>query len=124
MSVSGDQLTLRFDTKLDEELANDLESFAIKRWKYIRGPQYGSGQFSIDEPDLEAEKNALVQESKSVKQQDQVEITQAKLSEDGQTIVLTIPSLKPAQQMQIDYDLESIDGEVLIGTIYSTVHQN
>lgn len=124
MSVSGDQLTLRFDTKLDEELANDLESFAIKRWKYIRGPQYGSGQFSIDEPDLEAEKNALVQESKSVKQQDQVEITQAKLSEDGQTIVLTIPSLKPAQQMQIDYDLESMDGEVLIGTIFSTVHQN
>ena len=50
MSVSGDKLTLRFDSELDEELATDPESFAIKRWKYIRGPQYGSGQFSIDNP--------------------------------------------------------------------------
>ena len=74
LSVKGDQLTLRFDCALDEELANDLESFSIKRWKYIRGPQYGSGQFSIDNPDLAAEENALEQESKSHKRRDKVEV--------------------------------------------------
>ncbi|MGJ8723679.1 MAG: DUF6797 domain-containing protein [Roseibacillus sp.] len=124
MSVSGDKLTLRFDSELDEELATDPESFAIKRWKYIRGPQYGSGQFSIDNPDLAAEKSALEQEKKSHKKQDSVEVTAAELSEDRETVILTIPTLKPAQQMQIAYDLESTDGEVLIGTIYSTIHQN
>ena len=124
MSVSGDKLILRFDSKLDEELATDPESFAIKRWKYIRGPQYGSGQFSIDTPDETAEQIAQVHESKSHKKHDPVEVTSAELGEDGKTITLTIPTLKPAQQMEIAYDLESTDGEVLIGTIYSTIHQN
>lgn len=124
MTVSSDKITLTFDGQLDEELATDLESFSIKRWKYIRGPRYGSGQFSIDNPDLAAEKNAILQESKSYKKQDKVEVSAAELSEDGKSIVLTIPTLKPAQQMQIDYDLETTDGEVLIGTIYSTIHKN
>ena len=124
MLVSGELLTLTFDCQLDEELATDPESFAIKRWKYIRGPQYGSGQFSIDSPDTAAEENALKQEMKSYKKQDNVEVASAKLEEDGRTVTLTIPGLKPAQQMEIAYDLESDQGEVLIGTIYSTIHQN
>ncbi|GHC50417.1 DUF6797 domain-containing protein [Roseibacillus persicicus] len=124
MSVKGKQLTLRFDLELDEELATDPESFAIKRWKYIRGRQYGSGQFSIDNPDVEAEENALKQESKGHKQQDDVEVASVELGADGRTVTLTIPSLKPAQQMQIAYDLESADGEVLVGTVYSTIHKN
>ncbi|MDQ8189493.1 DUF1080 domain-containing protein [Roseibacillus persicicus] len=124
MSVKGDKLTLVFDSELDEELATDPESFSIKRWKYMRTPQYGSGQFSIDNPDLEAEANAQKQESKGHKQQDDVEVTAAELGEDGKTIILTIPTLKPAQQMKIDYDLETLDGDVVIGTIYSTIHKN
>lgn len=124
MSVEGDKLTLRFDTELDEELALDPESFAIKRWKYIRGPMYGSGQFSIDNPDPEIEANALKQESKGHKKQDDVEVSEAELLEDGRTLVLTIPTLRPAQQMQIEYDLEDTEGEILIGTIYSTIHRN
>ena len=124
MNVSGNKLTLTFDTELDEELATDPESFALKRWKYIRGPQYGSGQFSIDNPDLAAEENALKQESKGHRKHDRVEVTAAELGKDGKTITLTIPSLKPAQQMQIEYDLEDTSGEVLVGTIYSTIHQN
>ncbi|MEM9080194.1 MAG: DUF1080 domain-containing protein [Verrucomicrobiota bacterium] len=124
MSAAGNKLTLTFDLPLDKELAEDPESFSIKRWKYIRGPRYGSGQFSIDNPDEEAEARALIAESKSHKKQDPVEVASATLSPDQKTITLTIPTLKPAQQMQIDYDLESTDGEILINTIYSTIHQN
>lgn len=124
MTVKGDQLVIRFDCELDEELAIDPKSFAIKRWKYIRGPQYGSGQFSVDNPDLEAEASALVKERKAHKKQDEVEVTAVTLGDDGKTLTLTIPTLKPAQQMQIDYDLETVDGDVIIGTIYSTVHEN
>lgn len=124
MEVSGKQLMLRFDCELDEELALDPDSFAIKRWKYIRGPQYGSGQFSIDEPDLDAEASALEQERKGYQKQDEVAVSAVTLSEDGRTLTLTIPSLKPAQQMAIEYDLESTNGEVLIGAIYSTIHKD
>ena len=123
MSVKGRQLTLRYDCELDEELATDPSSYAIKRWKYIRGPQYGSGHFSIDHPNLSAEQNALKQESKSHLEDDEVKVTIATLSNDKKTVTLTIPSLVPAQQMQIDYDLESTIGDVLIGTIYSTIHE-
>jgi hypothetical protein len=124
MTVSGDTLTLTFDNELDEELATDPVSFAIKRWQYVRGPQYGSGQFSIDNPDEEALENALKQESKGHKVQDDVEVASAELSEDGKTVTLTIPSLKPAQQMEIAYDLETADGDILVNTVYSTIHEN
>ncbi|MDP0492166.1 MAG: DUF1080 domain-containing protein [Verrucomicrobiota bacterium JB023] len=124
MEVKGDKLILTFDVELDEELATDPTSFAIERWKYIRGPQYGSGHFSIDNPDEEAEANALKQESKAHKEHDDVEVESVVLSEDGRTVTLTIPTLKPAQQMKIDYDLETVDGDILIETIYSTIHEN
>jgi hypothetical protein len=124
MTVEGDQLSLTFDNELDAELAADPYSYAIKRWQYVRGPQYGSGQFSIDNPDQEALENAQKQESKGHKVQDDVEVASAELGEDGKTVTLTIPTLKPAQQMEIAYDLETTDGDILANTIYSTIHQN
>lgn len=124
MTVTGDQLIIRFESPLDEELAADLESYAIKRWNYVRGPQYGSGHFAISTPNKEAEANALTQESKGHREEDRMTITAAALDEDGRTIRLTIPELAPAHQMEISYDLESTDGEVIIGTLYSTIHQN
>ena len=66
----------------------------------------------------------MKQETKSHKKRDKVAVASAELSDDRKTITLTIPTLKPAQQMEIAYDLESTDGEVLIGTVYSTIHQN
>ena len=124
MKVEGELLTLSFDSPLDRELAEDLESFSIQRWNYVYGPQYGSGHFSVDEPDADARERAMKAESKNHRKQDQVEVSKVILSEDGQTLTLTIPSLKPADQMQIDYDLETTEGEILINTIYATVHQN
>ena len=124
MKVEGELLTLSFDSPLDRELVEDLESFSIQRWNYVYGPQYGSGHFSVDEPDADARERAMKAESKNHRKQDQVEVSKVILSEDGQTLTLTIPSLKPADQMQIDYDLETTEGEVLINTVYATVHQN
>ncbi|MDA0767739.1 MAG: DUF1080 domain-containing protein [Verrucomicrobia bacterium] len=121
--VSAKGITLRFEAELDPELAEDPSSFSLERWKYIRGPQYGSGQFSIDNPDLEAEKNALTKESKGHKVHDKVTVAAATLSKDKKSVFLSIPDMKPAQQMQINYDLESADGDEFIGTVYNTVHE-
>ncbi len=123
MEVTPEGIKLSFEVELDEELATDPSSFTAQRWKYIRSVQYGSGQFSVDQPDLAAEKNALVKESKSHRKRDKVTITSAQLGDDQKSIILTIAGHKPSQQFKLEYDLESIDGDEMIGTIHSTIHQ-
>jgi len=117
-------IRLGFEVALDKELAEDPASYSIERWKYIYCKQYGSGEFSIDNPNTEREKNALEKESKgSEPVHDKVEVAAAHLLPDGKSVMLDIPTLKPAMQMKIAYDLETTDGKEAIGTIYNTVHQ-
>lgn len=123
MSVTKEGIQLTFAVELDDELASDPTSFTAERWKYVRGPQYGSGQFSVDNPDTVAEANALKKESKNHRQRDKVKITAAKLGPDKKSVLLTIEGHKPSQQFKLDYDLESADGDELIGTIHSTIHK-
>ena len=123
LSVSKAGISIRFEVELDEELATDPSSYTIKKWKYIRGPQYGSGEFSIDDPDTEMEAVALQKETKKHKVHDKVKVTSAKLQADGKTVLLECENLTTAQQMVIDYDLESADGDLLIGSIVHTIHE-
>ena len=123
MEVTREGIKLTFDVALDDELASDPTSFTAKRWKYIRGPQYGSGQFSVDNPDEAAEKNAINKESKNHRKPDTVKITAAKLGADKKSVLLTVEGHKPSQQFKLDYDLESTAGDEIIGTIHSTIHK-
>jgi len=113
---------LHFADALDPELANDPTSFSAERWKYVRGPQYGSGQFSVDHPDEAAEEAALKSESKAVRVRDTVAIESAKLGEDGQSVDLTLAGWRPAMQLKVSFDLEDKGGEILKGDLYSTVY--
>jgi hypothetical protein len=112
---------LRFAVKVDDELATDKTSFAVERWKYVRGPQYGSGEFSVDSPNVPVEENALKAESQKHRVHDKVEVLSAKLLADGKSIELELKDMKPTMQLKISYDLESADGDVMIGTTYGTV---
>jgi hypothetical protein len=123
MEVTPSGLKLTFSVELDEELAADPTSYTAERWKYIRSSQYGSGQFSVDNPDKAAEANAAKKESKRYRKRDKVKITAAKLSNDKKSILLAIEGHKPSQQFKLDYDLESSDGDEIIGTIHSTIHK-
>ncbi|MDB4578495.1 DUF1080 domain-containing protein [Akkermansiaceae bacterium] len=123
MEVTPEGVKLSFAVELDEELATDPTSFTLERWKYIRSEQYGSGQFSVDNPDLEAEKAAVEKESKKVRVHDKVKVLSARLLKDGKSVLIEIDGHKPTQQLKIDYDLESTDGDELIGTIHSTIHK-
>ena len=123
MAVTKEGIKLSFDVELDDELATDPTSFTAQRWKYIRGPQYGSGQFSVDNPDKAAEASAIKKESKRHRKRDSVKITAAKLGGDKKSVLLTVAGHKPSQQFKLEYDLESSDGDELIGTIHSTIHK-
>ena len=93
---------LKFPSKLDAELAEDVASYVPQRWNYVRGPQYGSGEFSVDKPDREAEKLALEKESKDHRKRDTVKIESAKLLPDGQTVELELAGMKPCHDPEGD----------------------
>ncbi len=99
---------LTFTNKLDRELAEDLDSFEVKRWNYIYSSKYGSPEMSIADP--------------SRRGRDDVKVTKAELSRDGKTITLFIDDMKRAMQMMVKYDLETKDGDVMRNAVVHTVH--
>jgi hypothetical protein len=88
----------------------------------VRGPQYGSGEFSVDAPDAAAREQALKAESQKHRKRDTVKVESAKLSDDGKTVELVLEGMKPSMSLKVGYDLEDEDGEILNGEIHSTVY--
>lgn len=113
---------LTFPVKLDAELAEDVTSYSAQRWDYVRSPQYGSGEFSVDHPDAEAMEKAQTAESKGIRKRDDVKILSAKLSPDGKTVELGLEGMKPSMGLKVSYDLEDTDGEVLKSEVLATVY--
>ena len=122
MEYTDKGIRLTFAVKLDAELAEDPTSYSAQRWDYVRGPQYGSGEFSVDNPDKEAREKALTSESKNVRNRDNAEISSAKLSPDGKTVDLVIEGMKPSMSLKVSYDLEDTEGEILKSEVHATVY--
>ncbi len=112
---------LHFATALDSELAEDPSSYSAQRWNYVRGPQYGSGEFSVDERDKDAEAEALVKESQGHRKRDDAAVKSAKLLAGGKAVELVIEGMKPAMTLKVTYDLESDEGQILQGEIHGSV---
>jgi hypothetical protein len=115
-------IKLKFPVKLSHELAEDVASYSAERWNYVRSIQYGSGEFSVDQPDLEAEKRALDNESKGHHKHDTVEVESAKLLPDGQTVELVLAGMKPAMTLKVTYDVEDEKANVIAGELNATVY--
>jgi len=123
LKVFDNGVLVEFSDKLDAAAVQDVRRFAVKKWKYIWGPQYGSGRFSIDNPDEALEQLALTEPSKGVVNNvDQVFVRAAKLLPDGKTVFLYIPHMTAAMQMEIQMDLEASDGTEVRETIWNTIH--
>jgi hypothetical protein len=110
-----------FDTKLDPEVAQDPASYSAQRWNYVRGPQYGSGEFSVDTRDEQAESDALAKESQGHRKRDDAAIESVKLLEDGRGVELVIGGMKPAHTLRVTYDLEGDDGALIKGEFHGSV---
>jgi hypothetical protein len=113
---------LTFPVALDAELASDPASYSAQRWDYVRGPQYGSGEFSVDNPDQAARNAALERESHDHRNRDNVAIEAVKVSEDGKTVELTLAGMKPSMQLKVAYDVEDENGTVIQGNVHATVY--
>ncbi|MCM8528429.1 MAG: DUF1080 domain-containing protein, partial [Lentisphaeraceae bacterium] len=60
LEIKKNGVVLQFDCELDKELAEDPNSYSVKWWNYLWGPQYGSGEFSVFNPDQNALKSGLI----------------------------------------------------------------
>ena len=78
-------------------------------WNYKWSSTYGSPDFSVTTPERVG--------------RDPVKITAAKLSDEGKTIVLTVPALREAMQFAVTFNIETADGEPLQSTLYATINQ-
>ena len=102
-------LTLSFGQRLDRTTAEDIESYAIYQWNYRYAQEYGSKDWSIEEPDKEG--------------RDELTVESARLMPDGKTVFLEIPELRPAMQMEVKYNIDGDDGELLRSQIWLTVNR-
>ena len=122
IEYSDTGVKITFPVKLDAELAADPTSYSVQRWDYVRGGQYGSGEFSVDNVDADAREKALSSESQGHRMRDTVAIESVKLSSDGMTVELALAGMKPSMGLKVSYDLEDTEGEVLKNDIHATVY--
>lgn len=116
-------LVVKFSKALDPEVASDPRRYAVTKWDYVWGPQYGSGRFSIDNHDDEARTKALTEASKGSKNEvDTVPVRATTLLDDGKTVFLYVPEMTTAMQMEIKMDLVAADKTEFRETIWNTIH--
>ncbi len=101
-------VAITFTEPLDREVAEDVGNYGGKRWNYNRSENYGSDELNVTDP--------------AIKGRESIEITSAKLSEDGKTVTLQIEDFKPVMQQTIQFLLDSEDGEIIEQEIMHTVH--
>ncbi len=84
------------------------ENFSGERWNYRRTSDYGSPEFSVENP--------------AKRGHDRLDIYNAKLSKDGRTVSLSIDELKPVHQMLLKFKVVAADGTPVAQTVMHTIH--
>lgn len=123
LQAHANGVLLRFSAPLDPRTAEDPARYSVSKWNYVWGPQYGSGRFSIDQRDAEAELKAQTVASKGAQNSiDTVTVAAAKLVEDGRAVFLYVPKMTAAMQVEVKLDLADTKGGRVRDTLYATVH--
>ena len=113
LRVEGKKVRLTFTSKLDEELATDPESYAVKASDIQWTHNYGSGEFLIGGRAA----------GRYEKGWTKLTVAGAKLLPGGREVEIEIPDLVPAHLVEIKLDLETEDGDEIFSTVNATVHE-
>lgn len=109
VTIEANGVRLTFDVALETASAGDAENWAVERWNYLYSKEYGSADYSIDEP--------------GKKGRDAVEIKSAKVSADGKSVLLEIADMRPAMQMRVQGKMKGAGGVAVPVDVYATVHR-
>ena len=109
LHVKEDGIELTFSDKLDPKSAADYENWSVEQWNYKWTGNYGSAHYSIENPRKRG--------------QDEVDVWDVTLSEDGKTVFLEIEDLQPVMSMQIRYNIQAADGAELENSVWLTINK-
>ncbi len=109
VKVVKDGVQLSFTQPLDKASAEDVQNWSGKRWNYVRSENYGSPEVWVSNKDKKGREN--------------IDITSAKLSDDGKTVTLKIADLKLANNQSLKWDLKAKDGTPVAQDIQHTIHE-
>lgn len=101
LHVREHALDLTFSNRLDPATVAELPRLSMSAWSLRRTDHYGS-----DHHDERSWK-----------------ITEARLSDDGRTLMLTVPELTPTWCFALEYVVRPADGPAIEGTLHGTIHR-
>ena len=102
-------LLVHFNFELDDELAEDPESFSIKAANVKWSRVYGSKEYLIDD----AEKEGW----------SRLKVTKAKLQDDNRSVFLSIDNMQPVHELKLEVDVETKDLDEAIFPVWMTIHE-
>ncbi|HAM70082.1 MAG TPA: hypothetical protein DCM86_00370 [Verrucomicrobiales bacterium] len=109
LSVDRQGVHLTFTQPLSRESAEDIQNYSAKRWNYERAEHYGSPEFSVRDA--------------SKKGRDSINVTGAKLSQDGLHLTVQVEDLKPVMQQTLKFNLKAADGTPVAQEVMHTIHE-
>ncbi len=109
LKVVNGGVELSFSQPLDKASVEDIQNWSGKRWNYIRSENYGSPEMQLKDP--------------SKKGREPINITGAKLSADGKTVVLKVEDIRPVMQQAIKWDIVAKDGTKVSQEVQHTIHE-
>jgi len=101
-------LLVHFNFELDDELAEDPESYSIKAANIKWSQVYGSKEHLIDDAEKEGWSKLAV--------------TAAKLQKDKKSVFLSIDNMQPMHELKLEVDVETKDHDEVIFPIWMTIH--
>jgi hypothetical protein len=101
LNAKTNGMAVTFTDELDAASAGDPKNYAVKVWSLKRTANYGSEHYH----------------------ERSLEVTSAKLSEDGKQVFLQIPDIAPTWGMEIRYEVQSAVGKPIRGRIHNTIHK-
>ncbi|HEX3133029.1 MAG TPA: DUF6797 domain-containing protein [Planctomycetota bacterium] len=108
-SIKADGVRVDFTTKLDAAAA-DPANFAVHQWNYRWTENYGSGWYSVADP------------NKTTNTGDEVAVKSVKLAADGMSVFLEIDGLKPVMQFAVKCKVPAADGEAIDSELMGTIN--
>lgn len=110
-AVRTNAVEIEFAVPLDPATATDPGSYDLKAWNYRYARQYGSKDWSVEDPKREG--------------RDMWTITGAKILSGNTRVLLQVPGLRPAMQGELKYNLDRPDGaRPLRGSLWFSIGQN
>ena len=93
-------ITLQFDSKLNFQMATDINNYVIKTWNLKRSSKYGSDRYN----------------------EQVLPISKLELQKGGTSVKLFLKDIKPVDVMTISYDISDVNDIPFKGTVQNTIH--